>query len=74
MNGDVIDIASRRHAATQPKSARFVATTEGQIALEITLEDGELVDVLMTPDQGAALVIQGTDAVEVAQEIGRGRG
>lgn len=72
MSAEVIELATRRHAATQPKSARFVATTEGQVALEITLEDGELVDVVMPADAAARLIIQGTDAVELAEELARG--
>lgn len=74
MPADVIPLDSRRRSlpGPRPKSARFVATAEGKVALEIVLEDGGTVDVLMTPAQGAALVLQGTDAVEIAEGISRG--
>lgn len=74
MSAEIINLDDHRLALAnaRPKSARFLATTDGKVALEIVLEDGEHVDVLMSVEHAAALIIQGTDAVEIAEGIARG--
>lgn len=70
MSAEIIRLDEHR-PGPKPKSARYLATTDGKVALEIVLEDGEFVDVVMTPDQAARLILQGTDAVEIAEGIAR---
>lgn len=73
MSAEVVDLARERalRSAT-PNSARFVATTTGKVALEVVLGNGEFVDVVMDRAAAAKLVLQGTDAVELAEVLARG--
>jgi hypothetical protein len=73
LSAEVIDLAARRAlASATPNSARFTATTTGLVALEVVLGNGDFIDVVMDRTTAARLILQGTDALEMAEELARG--
>lgn len=71
MSAELVRLDDRR-TQPRPRSARFLATVGGDVALEVVLASGEVIDVTLTPEQAARLILQGTDAVEMAEGIRRG--
>jgi hypothetical protein len=70
VSGELVNLSSRRPEPPR-KSARFEATLEGDVALTIVLESGELVDVTMDPAQARRLLEQGEAAAAVAEGLAR---
>jgi hypothetical protein len=69
MLADVVVLDERR--STPRPTAAFQATTDGCVELTVRFDDGTSGIVHLSPEQAAQLILQGTDAVELAEEIGR---
>lgn len=70
MLADVVTLDD--HRPTPRPAARFQATTDGRVELYMRLEDGTDAVAYLSPEQAARLILQGTDAVEIAEGIARG--
>jgi hypothetical protein len=69
MPGNVVSLDARR--PMPPESVRFEPTPLNTVLLTVVLDDGDVIEVNMSPEQAGRVLIQGTHAFDSVVEATR---